>query len=169
MTTVLIRRIPPRAVVAVVALALLASLVSGREKPQLAAPSAEENMHTAPGVADLDPEKLKRPAPQPALAVVDPFAAPPPAAPPAHQQTPAPAVPSAPPLPFRYVGRAVEDGRTAVFLERGNVNYSVAQGEQAGRDYRVERITEASVTFTYLPLGEHQTLVVPALDSGRGS
>ena len=164
MTTVLTRRIPPRAAVAVAALALLASLVSGREKPPLAAPSAEETIGTTPGIADLDPEKLKRPAPQPALAVIDPFAAPPPAAAPANQQPQPAAAPSAPPLPFRYVGRVIEDGRTAVFLERGNVNYSVAQGEQAGRDYRVERIAEASVTFTYLPLGEHQTLVVPALN-----
>ena len=161
MTTVLTRRIPTRAAIAVVALALLASLVSGREKPQLAAPSAEESVHTTPGFADLDPEKLKRPAAQPAQAVTDPFAAPPPAAPPAQQQH-APAAPTAPPLPFRYVGRAVEDSRIAVFLERGNENYSVATGERAGRDYRVEQITDASVTFTYLPLGERQTLVVPA-------
>ena len=164
MTTVLTRRIPTRAALAVVALALLASLVSGREKPSLAAPSAEESARRTPGIADLDPEKLKRPAPQPAQAMTDPFGAPPPpAAPPAYQQQ-APAAPTMPPLPFRYVGRAVEDNRTAIFLERGNENYSVAQGERAGRDYRVEQITDAAVTFTYLPLGARQTLVVPTLN-----
>ena len=164
MTTVLTRRIPTRAAIAVVALALLASLVSGREKPPLAAPSAEESVRTTAGVADLDPEKLKRRAPQLAQAVTDPFAASQPAAPPAHVQQAAPPGPTSPPLPFRYVGRAIEDSRIAVFLERGNENYSVAQGEQAGRDYRVEQITEAAVTFTYLPLGVRQTLIVPALN-----
>jgi type IV secretory pathway VirB10-like protein len=164
MTTVLTRRIPARAAIAVVALALLASLVSGREKPQLAASAAEESVRTTAGVADLDPAKLKRPAPQPAQAVTDPFAASPPAAPPTHVQQAAPPGPTTPALPFRYVGRAVEDSRVAVFLEHGNQNYSVAQGEHAGRDYRVEQITDAAVTFTYLPLGARQTLVVPALN-----
>ena len=160
MTTVLTRRIPPRAAIAVVALALLASLVSGRERPPSAASSAEESVRTAPGVADLDPEKLKRPAPPASQSVTDLFAAPPPATPPAQVQQTPPA-PAAPPLPFRYVGRAVEDGRIAVFLQRGNENHSVVQGDLAGRDYRVEQITDAAVTFTYLPLGARQTLVVP--------
>ena len=160
MTTLLTRKIPPRAALAVAALTLLVSLVSGREKPELAAVAAGERARATPSVADLDPARLKRPAAQPAQPVTDPFAAPQPA--PAQQATPP--APTAPPLPFRYLGRATEDGRVAVFLERGKENYSVAQGEPAGRDYRVERITEASVTFTYLPLGAQQTLAVPALN-----
>ena len=162
MTTLLTRKIPPRAALAVTALTLVVSLVSGREKPELAAAPAGERARAAPSVADLDPAKLKRSAPQPGQPVTDPFAAPQPAAPPVQQATPP--APTAPPLPFRYVGRAVEDGRIAIFLERGKENYSVAQGEPAGRDYRVEQITEASVTFTYLPLGARQTLAVPALN-----
>ena len=161
MTTVLTRKIPTRAAVAVAVLTLVVSLVSGRERPELAAASAtDESARAAAGAADLDPEKLKRPAPQPSQPGTDPFAAPPPAAPPAQVQQTPPA-PTAPALPFRYVGRAVEDGRIAVFLQRGNENYSVVQGEHAGRDYRVEQITDAAVTFTYLPLGARQTLAVP--------
>jgi hypothetical protein len=164
MTTVLTRKVPPRAVLAVAVLTLLVSLVSGREKIELIPASTEESARATAGVADLDPEKLKRPAPQPAQSVTDPFAASRPAAPPASVQQATPPAPAVPALPFRYVGRAVEEGRIAVFLERGKENYSVAQGEQAGRDYRIEQITEAAVTFTYLPLGARQTLVVPALN-----
>lgn len=163
MTTILTRRIPPRAAVAVAVLTLLVSIVSGREKPEFAAASTDESARGTASAADLDPGKLKRPPPQPAELVTDPFAAPQPVATPANPQQ-APAGPTVPALPFRYLGRAVEEGRTAVFLERGNENYSVAQGERAGHDYRVEQITEAAVTFTYLPLGARQTLVVPALN-----
>ena len=163
MTAVLTRKIPPRAAVAVAVLTLLVSLVSGREKPELAAAATGESARATAGIPDLDPGKLKRPAPQPAQSVTDPFAAPQPAAAPANLQQ-APAAPTVPALPFRYVGRAVEEGRIAVFLERGKENYSVAQGERAGHDYRVEQITEAAVTFTYLPLGARQTLVVPVLN-----
>jgi hypothetical protein len=162
MTTMLTRKIPPRAALAVAVLTLLVSLVNGREKPALAAASTDENARAAAGIPDLDPAKLKRPAPQPVTSVTDPFAAPPPAAPPASMQHATPQAPTVPPLPFRYLGRAMEEGRTAVFLEHGNANYSVAQGERAGRDYQVEQITDAAVTFTYLPLGARQTLVVPA-------
>ena len=165
MSSLLTRPVSPRAVVAVAALAVLASLLGGREKPNLALAHASESARApAPqAIADLDPAQLKRPAPQGGQAVTDLFAAPRPAAPPAaHPQKPA--APSVPPLPFRYVGRAVEEGRTAVFLERGNESYSLAQGDRAGRDYQVERITEAAVTFMYLPLGERQTLPLPALN-----
>ena len=162
MTTMLTRKIPPRAAVAVAVLTLLVSLVNGREKPALAAASTDENARAAAAIPDLDPAKLKRPAPQAATSVSDPFAAPQPAAPPASPQHATPQAPTVPPLPFRYLGRAMEEGRTAVFLEHGNANYSVAQGERAGRDYQVEQITDAAVTFTYLPLGSRQTLVVPA-------
>lgn len=165
MSSLLTRPVSPRAVVAVVALAVLASLLGGREKPNLAVAHASEGVRAlAPqAAADLDPAQLKRPAPRAGQAVTDLFAAPQPPAPPAAQPQ-KPAAPTVPPLPFRYVGRAIEEGRIAVFLERGNESYSVVQGDRAGRDYQVERITEASVTFTYLPLGERQTLPLPVLN-----
>ena len=167
MSSLLIRHVPPRAAVAVAALAVLASLLAGREKPNLALAHAGDSARALQAIAvGLDPVQLKRPAPQHERAVPDIFAAPQPVAvavaAPAHQAKPA--APSAPALPFRYVGRSTEEGRVAVFLEKGRENYSVAQGEQAGRYYRIERITDASITFTYLPLGERQTLPVPALN-----
>ena len=165
MSSLLTRPVSPRAVFAVVALAVLASLLGGREKPNLALAHASDNLRApAPQAGlDLDPAQLKRPALPAGQAVTDLFAAPQPPAPPAtHPQKPA--APTVPPLPFRYVGRAIEEGKIAVFLEKGNENYSVAQGDRAGRDYQVERISEASMTFTYLPLGARQTLPLPALN-----
>ena len=163
MSSLLTRQVSPRAVAAVVALAVLACLLGGREKPNLALAHAGDSVRAPVPQAglDLDPAQLKRPA-LPAE-VTDLFAAPQPPAPPAAQPR-KPAAPTVPPLPFRYVGRAIEEGKIAVFLEKGNENYSVAQGDRAGRDYQVERITEAAVTFKYLPLGERQTLPLPALN-----
>ena len=160
MTSFLTRKIPTRAAIAVAVLALLASLVSGRERSDVTVTAVESNAPAAPTVADFDPAKIVRP-PVPQQPVADLFTPPQPPSPPAYQQQ-QPAKPAAPPLPFRYLGRAVEEGRVAVFLERGNQNFSVAQGERAGSEYRIERITEASVTLTYLPLGQQQTLAVPA-------
>jgi len=163
MRSLLTRQVSPRAVVAVVALAVSASLLGGRDKPDLAVAHASETVRApAPrATLDLDPAQLKRPAPHAGQAVADLFAAPQPPAPPAaHPQTPS--APTVPPLPFRYLGRAIEEGRVAVFLERGKDHYSVAQGDRAGQDYKVEQITDASITFTYLPLRERQILPLPA-------
>lgn len=162
MTTLLTQKIPARAAVAVTVLALVISLASARGKSDPVATVSDAGPRAALAQADLDPAKLQRAAPPADQRATDPFAATPaPAAsPPASQQQPS--APVAPALPFRYLGKAVEDGQVAVFLERGHENYSVAQGGQAGRDYRVDQITDASVTFTYLPLGQRQTLAVPA-------
>jgi hypothetical protein len=57
----------------------------------------------------------------------------------------------APPLPFRYVGRLVQNGKTEVIVMRGGLVYSVAEGDEIEGEYRVERITGSVVDFTYLP------------------
>jgi hypothetical protein len=71
---------------------------------------------------------------------------------------PAAPAPSAPPLPFRYIGRLVQDGRVEVLLLRGAQHFSVAAGERVGAQYRVERVNESEVVFTYLPLDIQQSL-----------
>lgn len=69
-----------------------------------------------------------------------------------------PPPPQAPPLPFRYLGKMIEDGRTTAFIVSGERNLIVREGDTLQDVYRVERIEEQSMTFTYLPLKQTQVL-----------
>jgi len=80
------------------------------------------------------------------------------------QQASAPQAPGAPALPFRYLGKAIEDGKLTVFLMKGNDSYSVQSKQALDNEYRVDRVTETQVTFTYLPLKQKQTLDIPAVN-----
>lgn len=156
----LTRDIPPRAAAAVVALALVASVVAGREKPSQELIEVQKPLQQKLGnEAELDVDKLRRQLPQPGEA--DPFAprsfAPAPKV--AHA---APAKPTAPPLPFTYLGKVVDGGKTSIFVARGDENYSLEPGQTIGGTYRVDRITDSDVTFTYLPMKTRQTLRIPA-------
>ena len=71
---------------------------------------------------------------------------------------------TAPALPFRYVGRLLEKGKTQVLLMRGERLYSIAAGERIGDDYRVEHIGDASISFTYLPLKLRQSMDLPGVN-----
>lgn len=64
----------------------------------------------------------------------------------------------APPLPFRYIGRIVQDGRVEVLLLRGAQHFSVVAGDTLGVQYRVDQVSEAEIVFTYLPLNIQQSL-----------
>jgi hypothetical protein len=79
---------------------------------------------------------------------------------------PAAASPSAaqavPPLPFRYVGRLAQNGKSEVLVMRGSMLYSVAEGDEIDGEYRVERITGATIHFTYLPGRVKQSLDLTA-------
>jgi Tfp pilus assembly protein PilP len=68
--------------------------------------------------------------------------------------------PSAPPLPFQFVARIVDGGSTAVYVMLGEDHYSVKAGQVIDRNYRVEKVTETAVTFTYLPLRTRQVLAL---------
>jgi hypothetical protein len=69
-----------------------------------------------------------------------------------------PPPPQAPPVPFSYLGKLVEDGATTVFLVQGDRNLIARAGETLAGVWRVERIDEQAMTFTYLPLAKPQTL-----------
>lgn len=166
MKSLLSKNISPRAALAVAALALLASVVSGREKRDLSADPGPAARIAAPApasipVVDFDPEKLKRPRSEEPIA--DLFA-PPAAAPAAPAPGESAAPPAAPPLPFRYLAKIIDGDRTAVFLMNGADHYNVQPGQVIDKTYKVERITDTAVTFTYLPLGTRQVLPVPALN-----
>jgi hypothetical protein len=71
-----------------------------------------------------------------------------------------PPPPSAPPLPFSYMGKMLEDGRTTIFLTRQNRNFVVTAGDTIESTYRVDEIGAHSMTLTYLPLNIKQTLQI---------
>ena len=164
--TLLTRDIPPRAAAVVVALALVASVVVGREKPtqELVDPQPSFSQRTSVDEKEieLNIDKLRRALPQPGEA--DPFAPKSFAPPPPKTAALAPAKPSAPPLPFTYLGKVVDGGKTSIFVARGDENYSLEPGQTIGGAYRVDSITERDVTFTYLPMKKRQTLHIPASD-----
>lgn len=62
-----------------------------------------------------------------------------------------------PPLPFRYVGTLRDKGRLEVLLMRGAQLHSIAPGDSIDGEYRVDAITDSTISFTYLPLETKQT------------
>ncbi|HMC13337.1 MAG TPA: hypothetical protein VKG67_03235 [Gallionellaceae bacterium] len=107
---------------------------------------------------DILLDKLKRPA-LAAGGVKDLFAAKswyvPPPSPKGRQQ------PSAPPVPFVYIGMMVENGSGAiVFLGQQDRVYAVKEGDSIEANYRVDEIKAPVMILTYLPLGVKQTLQI---------
>ena len=68
--------------------------------------------------------------------------------------------PSAPSLQFQYLGKVISQGRVRVFLAQEDENYAVSVGERINDEYRIDRIREDAVEFTYLPLGIRQILMI---------
>ena len=88
------------------------------------------------------------------------------AAPAPEPQAPPPVVnvaPTAPPLPYQYLGQLSEQGRTLVFLSRDEAPLVARVGEVLEGSYRIERIAETAVEFTYLPLKTRQVLSIGGL------
>lgn len=77
-----------------------------------------------------------------------------------------PPPPQAPPVPFTYLGKLVEEGVTTVFLVQGDRNFIARQGETLAGVWRVERIDEQAMTFTYVPLAKPQVLSFAARAQG---
>jgi hypothetical protein len=152
------RDIPKRALLVVVALAAVAGVVTGREKP--APEVVQERIAPAPK-ADFSIDLAKLERIEAGLPAGDPFA---PRSFGAQEspQAAAPARPEVPPLPFQYVGKVIEDGKQEVYVLRGDELLAIARGQKIGNDYRVDKITGKSITFTYLPLKTRQTLDLPA-------
>jgi hypothetical protein len=71
---------------------------------------------------------------------------------------PPPSRPQAPPLPFKYMGKLIEEGRIVVFLTQGDRNYIVRQGDTIDGAYRVDAVTDEGLSLTYLPLKQKQEL-----------
>lgn len=170
MKRLLKRDVPAGAAITVTALVLVASVVTGREEGRAPETVVAAAVAPAPAIAaeDLDLERLRRPKKE--GEIQDLFAsrswsAPPArvAAVPAVVEKPAPPpAPSAPPLPFKYLGRMIEGDKAVVFLERNQAALSAAAGDKLENDYQLESIAESAVHFVYLPLGTKQVLNIAA-------
>ncbi|RKP43354.1 hypothetical protein [Trinickia fusca] len=100
----------------------------------------------------------------------DPFTAsswlppPPPVEVPAAPVRPAP--PTAPPVPFTYVGELdAKAAKPQVFLSNGEQLLIVSPGDVIDSQYLVESVSESDVVLTYLPLHERQVVSIPREDS----
>lgn len=72
----------------------------------------------------------------------------------------APSAPVAPPLPFRFLGRMVDEGKATLFLSMNERNIVVSAGETIDGLYRVDSIENGVAVFTYLPMKQKQTLPI---------
>lgn len=67
--------------------------------------------------------------------------------------------PSAPPLPYRYVGTIkLGDGRELFHVMSGETLRVLSIGDTVDQEYKVEDSDVNALVFTYLPLGERQYL-----------
>jgi hypothetical protein len=73
-----------------------------------------------------------------------------------------PIPPSAPPLPFRYLGRRQDADGWEVYLSQGPQTLIARVGQPLGDAYRVDAIDPTMLTLTYRPLSIQQTLPIGA-------
>ena len=92
------------------------------------------------------------------------YAPPPPPPPPPSAttvQSLTPPTPTAPPLPFAYMGTFTPDGANPVFfLTQGDRVYDVRIGETLDNVYSVDGVNNGQLLLTYKPLNIKQQLAV---------
>jgi hypothetical protein len=74
------------------------------------------------------------------------------------RQTAAPSGP--PPLPFQFMGRFTDEGKTAYFLQVDGQNVVARPGEKVNDSYLLDSVSGDTMNFIYLPLNQKQSLVV---------
>lgn len=89
---------------------------------------------------------------------------PPPPPPSRPSPPPPPPKPTAPPLPFSYLGSYQESQAVILMLVKGDRIYTVSAGDVIENIYRVEGVVGGRVELTYLPLNIKQTI-----DTGEAS
>jgi len=81
-------------------------------------------------------------------------------APPLPPKPVTPPPPAAPTLPFTYIGKKLEDAMWEVYLTEGEHTIIVREKSTIEQTYRVESIKPPTMTLTYLPLNQMQTLSI---------
>jgi len=69
-----------------------------------------------------------------------------------------PVAPTAPPVPFTFVGKMTEEGHDKIFLQEGETLHTVTAGDVVARNYKILGIENGVVTVLYLPLNITQTI-----------
>ena len=89
------------------------------------------------------------------------YVAPPPPPPPPPAAVQAPPAPTAPPLPFVFMGSYLADGAVPTyFLTSGDRVYDVKIGDTLDNLYSVDGVRAGQLLLTYLPLKIQQSLAV---------
>jgi hypothetical protein len=84
---------------------------------------------------------------------------PPPPPPASLLPPPPPLPPSAPQLPFTFIGRMIDGNNVTLYLSKNNQQYSARLSDVLDDTYRVDKITDKRAVLTYLPLNIQQELV----------
>ena len=80
--------------------------------------------------------------------------------PPPPVATAAEVKPTAPPLPYTYVGKHWKDNEWTVYLARDAVTLLVRKGDVIDDTYRIQLIESKTMELTYLPLKQLQILEI---------
>ncbi|MBY0572792.1 MAG: hypothetical protein K2P84_03845 [Undibacterium sp.] len=96
------------------------------------------------------------------LFVVQSWTSPPPVVKPPPVQVAPTLTPMAPPLPFQFIGKKFEDGIYEVYLASGDKTYVVSVNTVIDNLYHVDAIKPPTLTMTYLPLKQAQTMMIGA-------
>lgn len=86
---------------------------------------------------------------------------PPPPPPPPSAASLAPPAPTAPPLPYQYIGSYTPEGQKPVFfLSKGDRVFDVHVGDTLESTYTVDGFNKTELLLTYKPLNIQQQLIV---------
>jgi len=130
--------------------------------PEKAGPSRVTESRNEPMIDEIRPRKAPA-EPANAFTARDwrPPPPPPAAAPPGPVAAPAPV---APPLPFKVLGKKLEDGQWQVFLADATMVHVVRAQDTVDARYRVVEIRPPTMTLLYVPLGQRQVLQIGGAD-----
>jgi hypothetical protein len=78
--------------------------------------------------------------------------------PPPPVKPPPPPKPTAPPMPFTYLGLYEDTPPVVVMLVKGDRVYTVSEGDVIENTYRVEHVAAGVVELIYLPLNIKQSI-----------
>ncbi|WP_034303817.1 hypothetical protein [Herbaspirillum sp. RV1423] len=129
------------------------------EPAERSVPPPKQPVSKTPGVRDLALDKLSRL--EMSVGDVNPFTpkswyVPPPPPPPQP-----PPKPTAPPLPFSYVGKLEEDGENwTIYLSKGTESFVIKKGDTFDNSYRFDGVENGNLIIQYLPMGIRQTLSI---------